>query len=78
MGGKNQYLGYLDMSRSIGSIDGYIGNIITCQRLDTCVKFSRSFFITFESDVAEVRLSKTRQLISDETIVPLRNVSRGM
>ena len=30
MGGQNQHLCYLHMLRSIGSIDGHIGNVVTC------------------------------------------------
>ena len=37
MGGQDEHFGNLDMGRRIGSKDGNIGNVITCQWLDALI-----------------------------------------
>ena len=56
MGGEDEHLGYLDMSRGIGGIDGNIGNIVACEGLDALIELSGSISITTETDIAEVGL----------------------
>ena len=60
MGSKDEYLGYLDVSRSIGSVDGYIGNIIACQWCNAFIDMGSPFVVTMETDIAEVCLDKSR------------------
>ena len=60
VGSQYQHLGNLDVGRSIGSIYGNIGNVVTSQRLDACIEFGGSFLIALEADVAEIRLDKSR------------------
>ena len=60
MSSQNKYLGNLDVLRSVGCKDGYIGNVVTRQRLDAFVDISSTFVVAVESDVAEIRLYKAR------------------
>lgn len=60
MSGEDKNLGYLDMSRSIGGIDGNIGNIVASKRFDALIKLSCPIGITTETDIAEVSLNQSR------------------
>jgi len=60
MCGQYQYFGYLHVLWCIGSIDSHIGNIVARQRGDAFVQFGSTLFVTFEADVAKVRLYQSR------------------
>ena len=65
MSGKNQHLGYLNMSGSVGCEDCYIGNVITCQWFDALVDISCTVVVTTETDIAEIRLNKAWFQVTD-------------
>ena len=60
MCGKDKHLGYLDVGRGIGSIDGNIGNVVARERLDALIDIGGPVVVTVETGVAEVRLDKSR------------------
>ena len=59
MGGQNQHLGNLYVLGGVGGKNGNIGYIVTSQRLDACVEFLRTLFITLETHVAEISLHES-------------------
>ena len=59
MGGKHEHLGYLDMGWSLGSIEGYVTDVIPRKRLDAFVHFFSTLLITVETNVREVRLHES-------------------
>ena len=56
MGGKDQYLGDLDMGWGRSGIEGHIGNIRSGERPDALIDFLGTCIITVETDVGEMRL----------------------
>ena len=44
MGGQNQHFGNLHVSRGIGCIDGNVGNVVACQRLDALIDVGGASF----------------------------------
>ena len=65
MSGQNEHFGNLDMGRGIGSKDGNIGNVITCQRLDAFIDIGSTVVVTMEADIAEVGLDKAGLQVCD-------------
>ena len=60
MGGQYQHLSNLDVFRRIGGKDSHVGNIITCQRLNTFIDIGGTIIVAMETDIAEVCLYKSR------------------
>ena len=55
MCGENKHLGNLNMLRSLGTIEGRVGDVLTRQRLDTLINFVCALVVTLEARKAEIR-----------------------
>ena len=77
MGGQDEHLGYLDVSGSIGGIDGNIGNVVASQRGDALIDIGGTSGVSMKANVAEVGLYKSGLQVGDADSRSLQDRASG-
>ena len=65
MGGKDEHLGYLYMSRRIGGKDGHVGDVVAGKWLDALINTGGTVGVAMEAYVAEVCLDQSGLEVRD-------------